>query len=820
MKKIILLLTVIILSISVLVSCDIIEQIIGTPDVGNTEKCSHIDADDDYFCDKCGDTYFDGDEIEDEPNDEKPEDKPEDDEKPEDKPEDDGNGDGEDKPSYLYNAFTPSERTLFTQLVGEVIPFIANNEYYVEEFSNEYDDYYEEGLNFYTYGNTEAEFNAYKALFSNYTYDGTDTDSYGDVWYYYTSNSGFFVDLSYYYYDGEYVVDVYVYFEYDYDDDNGGSGDSGDDGSDQAYTDFTSDEKALFNEYFEEVIPFFINNEYYVEEYTYDYGDGEYEEGINFYVYGATEAQFTLYRALYTDYSYDGTDKDDYGDSWYYYTADSGYYVDMCYYEDDYGDYVADIYVYFIYEGSVDDSGNSGESGGNGGNGGTITTPDNVITNAGAGLPTGNGGVYDVDFTDATKVKDVTDQGYYLDGCPTTGSPKVLVIPVDFTDIMGSKKGYSIDNILRAFTGGTGTTDYYSVQDYYYISSYGQLDLDITVVDEWFIPKNPSTYYANATYDYYGDQVMIGDQLVMDEALAYLSTIMDLSDFDSDGNAIIDAVVLVTTLEIDDTTDFYWAYRYWNIYTDEDGYYYEYDGVSANDYLWASYSFMHESYDDEGYSDYTDTSVMNTYTYIHEFGHILGVDDYYDYSEKGNHPLDGCDIMDSMLGDHNAFSKFNLGWITTSRLVTTSSSVTLTLEAFGKSGDTIIVANNFDAQLGVYQEYYIIVYYTNDGLNDGENAGYFARDGIVVYHINASLYSEDYDGEIYYDIYNSNTDASDEYGTKDNLIELVKSSDDTYTYIEGDSLPTQTDDQGNSLSYGFTVDSINGDVATITFTKR
>ena len=680
MKKIILFLAVIILSISILTSCDIVGQIIGTPDVGNTEKCSHIDADDDYFCDKCGDTYFDGDEIEDEPNDEKPEDKPEDDKKPE----DDGNGGADDKENHLDNSFTPSERTLFTQLVGEVIPFIANNEYYVEEFSNEYDDYYEKGLNFYTYGNTEAEFNAYKSLFSNYTYDGTDTDSYGDAWYYYTSNSGFFVDLSYYYYDGEYVVDVYVYFEYDYDDDNGGS------------------------------------------------------------------------------------------------------------------------------------AGN----GGNGGNGGTVTTPDNVITNAGAGLPTGNGGVYDVDFTDATKVKDVTDQGYYLDGCPTTGSPKVLVIPVDFTDIMGSKKGYSIDNILRAFTGGTGTTDYYSVQDYYYISSYGQLDLDITVVDEWFIPKNPSTYYANATYDYYGDQVMIGDQLVMDEALAYLSTVMDLSDFDSDGNAIIDAVVLVTTLEIDDTTDFYWAYRYWNIYTNEDGYYYEYDGVSANDYLWASYSFMHESYDNEGYSDYTDTSVINTYTYIHEFGHILGVDDYYDYSEKGNHPLDGCDIMDGMLGDHNAFSKFNLGWITTSRLVTTSSSVTLTLEAFGKSGDTIIVANNFDPNLGVYQEYYIIVYYTNDGLNDGENAGYFARDGIVVYHINASLYSENHDGEIYYDIYNSNTDASDEYGTVDNLIELVKSSDDTYTYVAGDSLPNVNDDQGNSLSYGFTVDSINGDVATITFTKR
>ena len=100
------------------------------------------------------------------------------------------------------------------------------------------------------------------------------------------------------------------------------------------------------------------------------------------------------------------------------------------------------------------------------------------------------------------------------------------------------------------------------------------------------------------------------------------------------------------------------------------------------------------------------------------------------------------------------------------------------------------------------------------------NVFYFAREGIVVYHINASLYSENYEGEIYYDIYYNNTDASDEYGTEENLIEFIKSSSGNFTYVAGDSLPTVTDDQGNKLSYGFTVDSINGDVATITFTKK
>ena len=277
---------------------------------------------------------------------------------------------------------------------------------------------------------------------------------------------------------------------------------------------------------------------------------------------------------------------------------------------------------------------------------------------------------------------------------------------------------------------------------------------------------------------------------------------------------------------MDSNSDFQWAYRYWNLYTDADGYYYEYDGVSANDYLWASYQFMLETYDEEGNTYYED-DVRNTYTYIHEFGHILGADDYYDTSYSTDYedmPMGGCDVMDSLLGDHNAFTKFNYGWLTNSRLVVAEESVTLTLEDFSKNGDTIIIANNWDDDLGAYQEYYIVVYYTMNGLNgtvNGTEYGYFSRDGIVVYHVNASLYGEEYDGVTYYDIYNNNTDGSDQYGTYDNLIEYVKSPADTYTYIEGDSLSSSIkDDQGNTIAYTFTVDSLTEDSATLTFRKN
>jgi len=444
-----------------------------------------------------------------------------------------------------------------------------------------------------------------------------------------------------------------------------------------------------------------------------------------------------------------------------------------------------------------------------------------LITNAGKGLPSGTNGVFNVDFTKATHVKDVTDQGYYLDGCPTVGSPAVLVIPVEFSDVTASSKGYSIQTLKNAFNGDTGSTDYYSVREYYFKSSYESLDLNITVLDEWFKPKYTSTYYKNKTIDYDGTQVEIGDQVIMDEALASLSKTLNLADFDSDKNGMIDAVVMINTLEINDEETFQWAYRYWNYYTDGQGDYYKYDGVRANDYLWASYQFLYEGTDLLGNTHFNDTSAVNTYTFIHEFGHILGADDYYDTAYV-NSPMGDYDIMDSMRGDHNAFTKFNLGWVKNSRLVVAEESVTLTLGAFGKNGDTILIANNWDEALGAYQEYFIVAYYTNDGLNDGEGNGYFKENGIVVYHVNASLYKEEYEGEIYYDIYNNNTDISDPdgYGTADNLIEYVTNGN-AYIYGVGDRLAsTVKDGKGNAIAYTFTVDALTEDEAVLTFMKN
>ena len=579
----------------------------------------------------------------------------------------------------------------------------------------------------------------------------------------------------------------------------GGTGDST--GNFQ-YNNFTASERAIFIDLLGEVIPFAPNNEYYVEEYT-DESRGEI--GINFYTCDNSKADFNAYLQLFSAYTSDGTDVDDDGNTWYFFSKND-FYVDLAYY---YGKdcYYIDVYAYLLN----DDSGDTGGSSG----GNTGGTDESLLTNDGAGLPTDADGVYAVDLTKGKYAKNVTEQGYYLGGCPTVGKPQVLVVPVQFSDVTAASKGYDIPTIKNAFGGDMGTTDYRSVHDYYYTSSYGQLDIQFTVLDSWFTPKYNSSYYLNATMDYYGEQVECGDQMVIDEILASLNGTMDLSKFDSDDNGLIDAVVIVNTLEIDYDVTMQWAYRYWNIYTDDDGNYYEYDGVSANDYLWASYQFLFE--DENG--DFTDTSAVNTYTYIHEFGHVLGADDYYDTAYVGS-PMDGNDIMDSALGDHNAYTKFNFGWVTDSRLIVAENSVTVTLEDFSKNGDSIIIANDWDDELGAYQEYFVLLYYRNVGLNAD---GYFAEEGIVVYHVNASLYVETQDGETYYDVYNNNTDVSDEdgYGTENNLIELVSQASNDYVFSAGERLSGSTaTDGGEKIAYVFTVDSLTSDSATLTFTKN
>ncbi len=561
------------------------------------------------------------------------------------------------------------------------------------------------------------------------------------------------------------------------------------------YIDFTDSEKQALNDEYGFVLPFVECKDYLFQ----------YDSSIPGYCYLAvlnSTTSFTFRRYLNTfkeNYTYVSSFYSD-GATWYEFT-----YNDVSLYLTNFYDNGFNQCIQV----NIKKSGSSGDV-------------EGLLTNHGKGLPSGTNGVFDVDFTKGL-VKNVHGLGPYEDGCPTLTSGSdtlnVLVVPVEFSDVTASSKGYTISALETAFNGSSSSLDYYSLKDYYYTSSYGQLNINFDIMDSWYRPSHNSSYYKNLTFNYGSSTLQQGEQVIIDEFLKDNDSKIDFSKYDSDGNGTIDAIVLVNTLTIDNTgeSSFNWAFRYWNYYCDSNLNYYEYDGVYANDYLWASYQFLYEVANTGKYTNKTPT---NTYTFLHEFGHVLGLDDYYDTSYTSTYgPLNRLDMMDSTVGDHNPYSKFNLGWITSSRLIT-GDNVTVDLTSYVTSGDTIIIANDWDESLGLYQEYYVLMYYTNDKLN--QKGGYFDDEGIIMYHVNASLIQQYYYGTTYYDVYNNNTSYTTpaEYGTKNNLVEYVKYSSSQYVYKQGaKSSSATTNSYGEKIPYTFSVDSLTDSKATLTFTK-
>jgi len=549
------------------------------------------------------------------------------------------------------------------------------------------------------------------------------------------------------------------------------------------FTELPEKDKALFREYIGTEIPFPPCDYYEVDGY---YPLQDYKYGMSLSIKGNTREEFESYLEEFSDYTLTKTYEDILGTTWYRYIKDDVV-VEISYYKNIAIPYI-NVYVYSsLCEEYV--------------KGDRLPSENLIITNEGAGLPLGQNGVLSVDFTKGLNANSVEDLYTYRGGCPTTGSPAVLVIPIEFPDKRAKDEGYSLYEIDSAFLKG-GKNGYYSLYDYYAKSSHGNLKLDITIVSEWFMTKEESDDYMMDPYS---------DLEILHDALDYLEDKMDLSKFDSDKDGTIDSIVMINTLDVG-LSDFEWAYRSWNTRLDSDDEPYEYDGVCAHDYIWASYQFLHETTDENGEVSY-DGEEINPLVFIHEFGHVLGGDDYYD-TEYLEHPMDGRDVMDSGIGDHNPFTKFNYGWITRSRLVTASDSITLSMTGFSATGDTVILANNWRELMGAYQEYYVLAYYKAGDLNP-EEGGYFESDGIVVYHVNASLYPVIEDGVTYYDIYNNNASPDTRYGSVDNLIELVASEDGDFIFGEGESLPILTDDLGEELRYTFTVLSIKDGEATL-----
>lgn len=354
-------------------------------------------------------------------------------------------------------------------------------------------------------------------------------------------------------------------------------------------------------------------------------------------------------------------------------------------------------------------------------------------------------------YGDKTPLKNAAEKTGVTKGLPSTGSPKVLVIPVAFTDYPADKNMRS--DLQTAFFGTSEQTGWESLTSYYQKASYGKLNIGGTVTEVYNTGKK-STYFNNEYKK--GNS---SDYEILQGALEYFDDAYDYSQYDYDNDGMIDGVYLVYTAPVDYESEdsLWWAFTY-EYLTETEEYY---DGKQADFYLFMGYGFLF----DEPASGATLT--YNCETVIHETGHMLGLDDYYDYDDtKGpDGGIGGGDMMDYNVGDHNAFSKLLLGWVDP---YVVTGNCNLTLSSFGASGDCIMVCKN---KADPFSEYFIIDYYTPDGLNEMEagNSGLFSVSGIRVYHIDASIQTNSSKIDGIWGIYkNNNSD------TTNKLIALVE----------------------------------------------
>ena len=344
--------------------------------------------------------------------------------------------------------------------------------------------------------------------------------------------------------------------------------------------------------------------------------------------------------------------------------------------------------------------------------------------------------------------KDYGYNSYYnTHFCPSTGNPKLLIVPVWFDD----SENYIIqkenvrDDIRKAYLGTEEETGWESVSTYYYKDSFGNLNLT-GVVTDWYECGFDSKYF-------YSDPTLSKTTSLVRSAVTWYKTNYDknMKSFDSDGDGYLDGVILIyaapdyQNISIDG--DNLWAYTYWLMNSVP-----SVNNPTPCPFFWSSYDFLYshgeDAYNRTGYSSFGsgDTShcIVDSHCLIHEMGHVLGLQDYYDYSGAGAPSL-SFSMQDHNVGAHDPFSRYSLGWVKAYHPLQTEK---VTITPIEDGGQVVVLSNHGEKFGSPFDEYLVIELYTPTGLNEHDceyayryyHAGP-KQAGIRLWHIDSRLYS-------------------------------------------------------------------------------
>lgn len=374
-------------------------------------------------------------------------------------------------------------------------------------------------------------------------------------------------------------------------------------------------------------------------------------------------------------------------------------------------------------------------------------------------------------------------------GMPTTGSVKIFALLIDFNEYPAVTSLANVHNMLFG-AGNSSDAPYESLAAYYSRSSYGLLDFSGGATLGWYRAGNRSAVA----------QTPVGRDSLIKNALNYYDAQgHDFSQYDNNGDGKIDYFLVIWTGDAGAWASFWWGYQ--TSFSDPG---YMLDGKTLGKYSWQW----------EG-SPYTQQ--FKPLVTIHETGHALGLPDYYDYNEasgpKGG--VGGLDMMDHTWGDHGAFNKWVLDWL--SPTVVASGSQTITLNPSATSPEAVLIMPAISSG-DLFDEYFLV----QNRYRTGNDSG-IPNDGLLVWHVDATLnaYGTNY-------VYN-NSDSSHKLlrlMEADGLEEIEKNlsyngADAGDFYVPGKTFGTATLPSSKSyggLNTGVTVANITRSGSQVTAT--